>query len=628
MEGQVEETGAETARAMLSRLLSQDNVPTCEVQREAEGDLIHVQHDVLTSAERALTLLSGLSAQREHFSDLELVVEGRVIPVQRAVLSALSPYFEAMLSSDFKEKQQTCIEIRDVSYEGLISIINCMYTTKLELTEENLCVILSTAQMLQINYMVAECVQFIKEKLNVETCITYLEIGEKCNVQEVTEMAHKFILKNFVKVSCTESFRRLPKESLLEYFDDELLVATEQQIYESIKSWYGGSEEHKAGAVELMKHVRFALFEETYLSETIMKDPLILVLSSPEVLAIVREAIDYHSNPLTQPLYDGILNKPRSKPCVQVLPTGVENRNWSLPMISLHGEEEKVRRSRTFPPADRGSIAVAQVKNFLFLFGGTVKEMLPYAERYDIMNDRILNIENYPGDVAPRYAINIGEYIYCFGGMYCYREANREVFFEYSIRQNTWKQSEWNEILRFNSTAACAHGNYMYVSGGSNFQEFPKRSNKFHAYNCKEDSWIIKKPMIEGRSGHGLEAVGDKIYAVGGAHSSTEFRSIGNNRFLPKQQACVEFFDIQSDQWTLLMTNKVFSCHTSSCVVGNDIFLVSNAFLPVKVYRYNSESNEIQLVRDRLDCIGHEWYDFVIYAPCPDFEAVANVSTT
>ncbi len=616
MERQVEQTGAEKARALLSGLLSQDNVPICEVQREAEGSLIHVQRDVLTSAERALTLLSGLSAQREHFSDLELVVDGRVIPVQRAVLSAISPYFEAMLSSNFKEKHQARIEMQDVSYEGLKSIIDCMYTTKLELTNENLSVILSTAQMLQINYMVTECVQFIKERLKVETCIKYLEIGEKFNVQEVIDMAHKFILKNFVKVSGTESFRRLPKESLLEYFNDELLVATEQQIYEAIKSWYGGSEERKEGAVELMKHVRFALFAETYLSETIMKDPL--VLNSPYLSALVKEAIDYHGNPLTQPLYDGILDKPRGKPFVQILPTGVCSPPWNLPMLSICEDGEKARCSQTYPACDRGATTVAKVNNFLFVFGCTHKKMVPYAWRYSILKDTVITLQNYPPGLVPTIAINVGDKLYCFGSQFGVN-GDGDAFYEYSISHDTWRQLASNEICSFDSTAACAHQDAVYVAGGNNFRNLRLRtSNQFHAYHCKEDIWEVKTPMNEARDTHALEVVEDKIYAVGGALSSTEFRTIGHAR-LPALQPSVEIFDTHSNQWTLLMTNEAVSSCTSSCVVGNVIYLVSNANLPIKVYRYSTECNEVQLVRDGLECLGPEWYQKVIYAPCPDF---------
>ncbi len=556
-----------------------------------------------TSGERALAVLSGLSSQRESpevFCDLELEVEGRVIHVHRAVLASVSSYFDAMLGRDFKEKEQTRIKMQDVSYEGLKTVIDCIYTTKLEVTVDNIGIVLSTANMLQLDYMVDQCVQFIRERMDAQTCIKFLEIGERNNANNIIELSHKFILENFAQVSVTESYRDLPKESLLEYFADESLVATEQEIYEAIKLWFGDDKERQSDTIELMKEIRFALLDATYLSRTISTDPV--VLSSPQVVTLVREAMEYHANSLTQPLYDGILNKPRSKPCIQVFPTGTYGEHWKQPIISLSKESEMCRQSQTFPTCDRGAITVCQVKNFLFVFGCTVKDMAAYTKRYDILYDSVLDLATYPPGFVPSGAVNIGEKIYCFGNQLpC--KGNHEAFFEYSIPQNSWNQLETDEILKYDQNGSCAHKDFVYVSGGQYRKDgvCGEITNKFHAYNCIENAWVVKKPMIKPKCYHCLEAVGNKLYAVGGGFSEVSF----------------EVYDIGTDQWTLLEDKMDIPGCKSACVAGEDIFYLTDTGTNNSLLCYNTRTSMLRTIKQELSIVGWEWYYFVIHASSP-----------
>ncbi len=423
-------------------------------------------------------------------------------------------------------------------------------------------------------------------------------LARRYNNNNIIELSHRFILKNFAQVSGTESFRDLPKESLLEYFSDKLLVATEQEIYEAINSWYGDDKERQRDSSELMKQIRFALLDATYLSRTVLTDPV--VLSSPQVVALVGEALEYHAKPLTQPLYDGILNKPRSKPCIQVLPTGTYGEHWKLPILSLGG---MCRQSQTFPTCDRGAITVCQVKNFLFVFGCTVKYMVAYTKRYDVLYDSVLDLASYPPGFVPSGAVNVGEKIYCFGNQLpC--KGNHEAFFEYSIPQNSWNQLETNEILKYDQNGSCAHKNFVYVSGGQYRKEGVRGeiTNMFHAYDCSQHTWVVKKPMIKPKCCHGLEAVGDRLYALGG-----EF----------KQVPSIEVYDIGTNQWTALMDRMELRDCRSTCVDGEDIFYLTDTGTSNSLLCYNTRTSMLLPVMQELTCVGFEWYYVVIRASSP-----------
>ena len=74
--------------------------------------------------------------------------------------------------SKFKEKNTTCVELKDVTDPRIMSqIIHYMYFNAVSLSPATVQDILSIANYLQIDSLTAACVQFIKERYKGETCI-------------------------------------------------------------------------------------------------------------------------------------------------------------------------------------------------------------------------------------------------------------------------------------------------------------------------------------------------------------------------------------------------------------------------------------------------------------------------
>ncbi|GIY43371.1 speckle-type POZ protein [Caerostris extrusa] len=65
-------------------------------------------------------------------SDMKLRTETETFQVHAAVLSARSPVFRAMLTTDMKEKNNCCVDIPDVDNDTLRQMILYMYTDQLE----------------------------------------------------------------------------------------------------------------------------------------------------------------------------------------------------------------------------------------------------------------------------------------------------------------------------------------------------------------------------------------------------------------------------------------------------------------------------------------------------------------
>jgi hypothetical protein len=66
-------------------------------------------------------------------SDLTLKIEDKKIYGCKAVLCIASPVFKAMLKTEFREKDQTEIELPGKKYEDFVEFLCCVYPDKLKL---------------------------------------------------------------------------------------------------------------------------------------------------------------------------------------------------------------------------------------------------------------------------------------------------------------------------------------------------------------------------------------------------------------------------------------------------------------------------------------------------------------
>lgn len=72
------------------------------------------------------------------FCDVTLVADNMEIPAHKMVLAACSPYFYAMFSvSEFEESRQDRITVQGVDFVALQLLIEYVYTSFVEVTEEN-----------------------------------------------------------------------------------------------------------------------------------------------------------------------------------------------------------------------------------------------------------------------------------------------------------------------------------------------------------------------------------------------------------------------------------------------------------------------------------------------------------
>ncbi len=496
---------------------------------------------------------------------------------QQKLLHDLEPLF---FNLPFKEKKSQIVTIKEVTFAGLKAVIDNIYKTKIKLTTKNLPDILSAAHLTQMTRIVEKCKEWMLENMRNTNCLTFLKLAEKYNFGNVENAANEFVLKNFFDICKTASFFEISQDSLCKYLSSDFLRTDfkEHEVFKSAKSWIKQNKvTNEQDIFDIMKNVRFALIPPSMLSTEIMYDDMVQKIS--DCLKLVVEAMSYHMNVYTQPLYTGNLNKPRGKPGLLVISYGlrgdgfnVQGNGEDIHCLSFSEPEKAKVISNMEMPIVWDSMSCIQRENFLYLFGVISSEYYQnFTKRYDSATNSWIDLKSIPRCPAIGASIaSVGEDIYLSGGLHVNNnspyetgEGKLDEVMVYSISKNTWSVSDPLPVKCVYSSACSNQGN-VYVAGG--FVKNETTKNLF-IYDTKAKLWLTKQPMIRARCQHVLEAVNDKVYAIGG-RGSMAIRNASVNS--------AEVYDPRVDQWTIILDNSKRCIHSgaSSFVHDQKIYVV------------------------------------------------------
>ena len=133
-------------------------------------------------------------------SNLVLVVEGRKFYVHRDVLIVCSPVFEAMLSSDFKEKSALEIPLPEKKAEEIEQLLKAIYPDReFSITKENCFFLLALSFEYHINVLTARCENFIstwyKNDMTLDEAMELIVLSQKYPLNDETVQG---CMKSFV----------------------------------------------------------------------------------------------------------------------------------------------------------------------------------------------------------------------------------------------------------------------------------------------------------------------------------------------------------------------------------------------------------------------------------------------
>lgn len=500
--------------------------------------------------------------ENDRFVDCVLKIQDKEFPCHRLVLAASSPFFKAMFLSNLEESKKREIVLKDVEPGIMGMILRYLYTSDINLTEQNVQDIFIVANMYQIPSIFSVCVSFLQEKLVLGNCLAIFRLGLLLDCPRLSLTAREFICERYQVVVRDQDFLQLgPSELAIIITSDALNVEQEELVFESLMDWVGHDEKNRVKDLpELLHCIRFRLIPVDYFKEKVERHQYIRF--SQEIkkeLDLVRDAYKGRLPKPSKLSSDGAKGGEGSEEEEEeeegYLP-GILNNNPRFGMFEMDlilmindtgtvaydpvGNECFVVSESTDIPKNHCSLVTDQ--NQVFVIGGLLyneenkdEPLSSYFLQFDPVSSEWLGMPSQP---SPRCLFGLTEAensIFVVGGKELKDgEHALDSVMIYDRQSFKWGESDPLPYEVYGH-GTVSHKGLVYVIGGKS--ESKKCMRRVCVYNPTKFEWKDLAPLKTARSLFGITVHKDQIFVVTGVTDA----GLTSN---------VEVYDIATNKWS------------------------------------------------------------------------------
>lgn len=497
--------------------------------------------------------------ENDKFVDCILKIQDREFPCHRLVLAASSPFFKAMFLSDLEESKKKEIVLKDVEPGVMAMILRYLYTSDINLTEQNVQDIFMVANMYQIPSIFSVCVSYLQEKLVLGNCLAIFRLGLLLDCPRLAVTAREFICERYQLIVRDQDFHQLgPSELAAIITSDALNVEREEVVFESLMDWVNYDKDDRLKDLpDLLHCVRFRLMPEDYFRKKVESHKLIQ--SNPDIKKDLRLIKDAQKGILPMPeknkdnkseaeaeeeddeegLLPGILN---DNPRFGMFETDLILLISDTGTVAYDpvGNECFVASESTEIPKNHCSLVTQE--NQVFVAGGLLhnednkdEPFSSYFLQFDPVSSEWLGMPSLPN---PRCLFGLTEAensIFVVGG----KELKEGEHVLDSVMIYDRQSFKWGESDPLPYTVyghgTVSHKGLVYVIGGK--AESKRCIKRVCVYNPTKFEWKELAPMKIARSLFGVTVHNDQIYVATGVTDSG-------------LTSIVEVYDIASNKWS------------------------------------------------------------------------------
>uniref|UniRef100_A0AAR2JJI9 BTB domain-containing protein n=1 Tax=Pygocentrus nattereri TaxID=42514 RepID=A0AAR2JJI9_PYGNA len=534
--------------------------------------------------------------------DCILKIKDKEFPCHRLVLAACSSYFRAFFQSGVEESKQKEIVLEDVEPGVMGMILKYLYTSSINVTEQNVQDIFALANMLQIPSIFTVCVSFLQKRLSLSNCLAIFRLGLMLDCPRLAVSARNFACERFQLICKDEEFLQLNPNELAAIMASDLLnVEMEQAVFEALIKWVAHDQDKRLDELPgLLDCVRFRLLPQDYFSQKVETHEWLQ--SNPEIAKKLELVKDAYAGKLPE------VKKTKSKKSErkendegkkdgdedeeeeqeELLP-GILNDNLRFGMFLRDlifmvsdtgsvvydpaGNDCYVASLSTQIPKNHCSLVTKE--NQIFVAGGLFfnehskeEQLSSYFLQFDPATSDWLGMPPMP---SPRFLFGMGEAensIFVIGGKEM-KEGELPQFLILNEDSET-EFFKWAESVPLPypvyGHGTVSHNGVVYVIGGKG--DSKQCLKRMCAYDIKKGEWKDLTPMKMARSLFGVTVHKDKIYVAAGV---TESGLTG----------AIEVYDIATNKWSDFVEFPQERSSLSLITVGNGIYAVGGfAMIP------------------------------------------------
>ncbi|KPP74580.1 kelch-like protein 3-like [Scleropages formosus] len=505
--------------------------PLLDVE-EDEGDSVGSAHNH-THMKKAFRLMNDLRSRRM-LCDVLLLAEDVEIPAHRVVLASCSPYFCAMFTGDMSESKAHQVEIRDVDGQTLRKLVDYIYTAEIEVTEDNVQVLLPAASLLQLMDVRQACCDFLRTQLHPTNCLGIRAFADLHACTQLLGQAHAYAEQHFSEVMLSEEFLGLSLQQVCSLISsDKLTVSTEEKVFEAMISWIKYDKEARLEHMpKLMEHVRLPLLSRDYLVQTC--SAFLCVANANAMGQIVEEEALIKNN----------------STCKDFL---IEAMN-----VECYDFQEDRWYQVADLPSRRCRAGVTFMGGRVYAVGGFNGSLrVRTVDVYDAMRDQWSPVPSMQERRSTLGAAVLGDLLYAVGGF----DGSTGLS---SVEAYSYKTNEWTFVAPMNtrrsSVGVGVVDGKLYAVGGYDGASRQCLST-VEQYDPISNQWCYVADMSTRRSGAGVGVLSGQLYAAGG-HDG------------PLVRKSVEVYDPSSNSWRQVCDMNMCRRNAGVCAINGLLYVI------------------------------------------------------
>ena len=542
-----------------------------------------------SAASHANSLLSSIHTLREQkgLCDVTLSAEGRQFSAHRVILAAGSLYFNAMFINNHRESSEKSINLSGIDAGTLELLINFIYSSSLEITEENVQNLLAGASLLQLTSVVQACCQFLKAKICADNCLGIAAFADLHGCTELQKCAWTFAIENFGDIVQQEEFLSTPAPLLIELLKcEDLQICSEEEVLDCTLRWFQHDQDSRNAAIaDVLRHVKLPLVPWRSLSDKFRE--IDSLASHPECQSYLDHAKSFQMCPGTTTPHSDAGSR------TQYVPRRSVGRNMFIYAVGGETSPGKatVGSVEQFNPAKntwrelapmarcRRGVGVAILKGYLYAVGGSDGlHALKLAEKYDPNSDTWTQISDMNEKRSSVTATTLGDYFYAIGGYTgvtsCLQSVER-----YDPNTDSWTYVASMTVPRSMACACPVNGQILMVGGYDGVSDL----QSCEMFDPKSDKWSLVEGMQTRRCMAGVATVDGLVYIAGGCDHAVSLKS-------------VESYNPSTGEWSVLADMSEARSGLGMAVIGRRVYAMgghtgSGSGYCSSVEQYNAETN-------------------------------------
>lgn len=454
------------------------------------------------------------------YCDFKLVINDKVFPVHKVVLSAASPYFEAMFSNNLLETENSSVDLVDVNEEIISLLLNFIYLGEIDITMDVVQEVARVANRFDILDLCHYCAKFLEDKITVENCIAILVFANMHDFTTLCIKARRFSERYFSEIIQTEDFLELPASTLKLFLKSEnLSIHNELEVLQATLRWIIKDEESRMQYLtEFVDIIRMPLINDNNILD-LMKD-----FSHYQIVDTLNKVLE-HKATGDKVGYNLIRHEPRlcSRRSIYLL-CGFQVKPFRNDSSAL--KEVLKLDLQTYEWTEISSVNIPRCCHCSVLLGGSIYILGGQCESLTLDSVEIYNAKADKWSFGTRMNEPRTKFAACVSNSCIYVIGGNVVCGKSNIEKYDPKTDKWDVVFNLpkhlSGHKAVSYNNLIFIIGGTSIQSNKKAESSLYLFRPKESMFQCLTKMNRARSMFGCTIMRNYVYVFGGIGENGE----------------------------------------------------------------------------------------------------------